>query len=143
MPWHLSYNWFKSGLIFCMGGFCWSASLRSISVTSQSPCWRKWLPSRQNKGFFASTVSLCPDILGKEWELFKKISALYGIRFVSAAFKKNCDTNTDGSPLRLRPNIRSFNTCRVRRCSTTTGMPSMIQRQVSSTTGGNTGMGST
>jgi hypothetical protein len=32
---------------------------------------------------------LCSDILGEEWELFKKISALYGIRFVSAAFKKN------------------------------------------------------
>jgi len=87
MPWHFSYNCFKSVLTFCMGGFCWCASFRSISVTTDSPCWSKWLPSRQNKGLLASTVSLCSDILGEEWELLKNISALYGIRFVSAAFK--------------------------------------------------------
>ena len=130
-----------------MDGFCWSAPLPSISLTSESPCWRKCLPSRQNEGLFASTVSLCSDILGEEWELFKIISALYGIRLVSVVFikKRTCDTNTGGSPLRLRPNIllHSFNNCRVRRCSTITDMPSMIPRQVSSTTGGNTGMGST
>jgi hypothetical protein len=89
------------------------------------------------------TVTLCSDILGDKYKIFKKISALYGIGFVSAAFNKPAIRIQGGSLLRLHPRIHSFNTCRVRRRSTITDMPSMTPRQVSSTTGGNTGMGST